>query len=349
MPLKLSRSISFASRLQSLRKSDLVAVEGRNEIRAAVTDWERQFSSGAERKTGFSGTVWWHAIVGTWAHFTTLSNRQHYWVLFGRSSNRFRDTKAVEINPPIQGKNTNVQGVIATDSAGRRWILHNGRLHPKGARVTEAMFDAIYNGRRATVQFSDGDSAEYHPVACLDSTANELQHDISEFVGACQIIRTYYTQGAAAAALEKQIEEAEQGRPESDEPYTRGPQDAQVIERRHGKVWNALSAHLAQMSIAHNNNRVGRWGPDLVTHGAPTILFEIKCDIQAPDIQRGLGQLLLYERMLKRPYRKVLLVPKELPPNIMLHLTALKINVSVYRNNRGAITFPSLQKAFLIS
>jgi hypothetical protein len=254
----------------------------------------------------------------------------------------------VEINPPIQGKR-NVQGVIATDSAGRRWILHGGRLHPKGARVTEKLFDAIYDGQRTTVHFSDGDSSEYHPVACLDSKAHDLQYDISEFVGACQIIRTYYTQGAAAAALEKQVEEAERGHPESDEPYTRGPQDAQLIERRHGKIWKALSAHLERMSIGHNNSRVGRWGPDLVTNEAPNILFEIKCDIQASDIQRGLGQLLLYERMLKKPCRKVLLVPEKPHSDIMPYLAALEIEVSVYKGNGGVITFPGLRKRFLIS
>src|SRR6202041_3180716 len=98
----------------------------------------------------------------------------------------FRDTMIVEINPPIEGKR-NVQGVIATDSTGRRWILHGGRLHPKGVRVTEKMFDEVYDGQRAIVRFSDGDSSEYHPVACLDGKANDLQYDISEFVGACQI------------------------------------------------------------------------------------------------------------------------------------------------------------------
>lgn len=345
MTLKLSRSIPFASRLRSIGKRDLVAVENLNEIKAAVTVWENKFKAGAEPKKGFSGTVWWHPTIGTWGHFTT-SDQPHYWIPFGRSANRFRETMIVEINPPIEGKR-HVQGVVATDSEGRRWILHYGRLHPKGARVKEEMFDAVYDGQRTTVRFSDGDTREYHPVACLDGKASDLQYDISEFVGACQIIRTYYTQGVAAAALEKQVEEAERGRPESDEPYTRGAQDAQVIERKHGKVWKALSAYLKRLSIQHNNDRVGRWGPDLVTLEAPHILFEIKCDIQASDIQRGLGQLLLYERMLEKPYRKVLLVPEKPNPDIVPHLTALEVEVSVYKENKGSITFPGLQKRFL--
>jgi hypothetical protein len=154
--------------------------------------------------------------------------------------------------------------------------------------------------------------------------------------------------GAAAAALEKQVEEAERSHPESDQPYTRGPQDSKLIERRHGKIWKALSAYLERMSIGHNNNRVGRWGPDLVTNEAPNILFEIKCDIQAADMQRGLGQLLLYERMLKKPYRKVLLVP-ERPTDIMPYLAALEIEVSIYERKGRAITFPDIRKRFLIS
>jgi hypothetical protein len=103
------------------------------------------------------------------------------------------------------------------------------------------------------------------------------------------------------------------------------------------------------MSIGHNNSRVGRWGPDLVTNEAPNILFEIKCDIQASDIQRGLGQLLLYERMLKKPCRKVLLVPEKPHSDIMPYLAALEIEVSVYKGNGGVITFPGLRKRFLIS
>ncbi|MDA9492369.1 hypothetical protein XI08_25595 [Bradyrhizobium sp. CCBAU 11361] len=178
----------------------------------------------------------------------------------------------------------------------------------------------------------------------MDSKANELQHDIAEFVGACQIIRTYYTQGLAAARLEKRVEEAERGSPESDQPYTRGPQDPKVIERKHGKIWKALSAHLKRMSIEHNNSRVGRWGPDLVTHEAPEILFEIKCDTQASDIQRGLGQLLLYEQMLQKRHRKVLLVPEKPRSDITRHLTDLGIEVLDYKEDKGAITFPGLRR-----
>lgn len=346
MSLKLNRSSSFASRLRSLGRRELVAVESSSEIRAAVTDWENKFRLGAEKRVGFSGSVWLHPAIGTWAHFTRLSNGLHYWIPFGRSKSRFRETMIVEINPPIEGKR-HVQGVIAVDSDNRRWVLHGGRLHPRGARVTEEMFDAVYDGQRVTVLFSDDDRLEYHPVACLDGSVSELQSDISEFVGACQIIRTYYTQGPAAAALEKHVEEAERGHPESDEPYMRGPQDAQVIERKHGKIWKALSSHLKRMSIEHNNNRVGRWGPDLVTLEAPHMLFEIKCDIQASDIQRGLGQLLLYESMLEKPHRKVLLLPENPQSDIMPHLTALNVEVSVYKAKGDAITFPSLQKRFL--
>lgn len=346
MTLKLNRSSHFTSRLRLIGKKDLVAVEGLNEIRAAVTVWENKFKSDAEPKKGFSGTVWWHSAIGTWGHFTTLPNKSNYWIPFGRSSNRFRETMIVEINPPIKGRR-HVLGVVATDSADRLWILHRGRLHPKDVRVTEKMFDAVYDGQRATVRFSDGASREYHPVTCLDGNASDLQSDLSEFVGACQIIRTYYTQGEVAAALEKQVEEAERGNPESDQPYTRSAQDAQVIERRHGKVWKSLSAHLERMSIEHSNSRVGRWGPDLVTLEAPNVLFEIKCDIQASDIQRGLGQLLLYESMLNKPYRKVLLVPERPNSDIIQHLAALKIEVSVYKANGGVIIFPGLQKRFL--
>jgi hypothetical protein len=319
------------------------ALESSGEIKTALGEWKSKFSSGAEKRQGYGGTVYWLTTVGTWGHFGLSAGKQsgvrHYWVPFGRTREPLKDNMIVEINPPLHGIPRGIQGVIATDNLGNRWVLHGGRLHPKTVRITEGHFDALYKRPRVSVRFSDGSSRDYHPVAKIDGSALDLQRAMANFVGECHRIRTYYTRGADEADLDDRIDVAERSFPESLKPYVRGRQKEKIIERKHAKIWKALTAYLDGKGVGHTNEKVGRWGPDLRTRVAPHILFEIKSDMEASDLQRGLGQLLLYEAMLKRKHTKILLLPEQPPPAIAEPIAKMGVQIVTFRNRTGKISF----------
>lgn len=74
------------------------------------------------------------------------------------------------------------QGVLAKDDRGHRWLLHQGRLHPRGMRITEDKFDAVVTARRVKVRCADGTVAGCHPVTDLDQPADQEQSDVAAFI-----------------------------------------------------------------------------------------------------------------------------------------------------------------------
>lgn len=79
--------------------------------------------------------------------------------------------------------------------------------------------------------------------------------------------------------------------------------------RLHGNIWKALADALKALKFPHANERVGQYGPDLYTIEAPHLLFEIKSQARPKDLFEGVGQLSIYERLLGKTYRKILVVP----------------------------------------
>ena len=313
------------------------ALESQSEIRDAIKLWQRKFSIGAEQITKAS---WWNTRIATSGTFKVAdAAHQRNWIAFGRTRNQ--NSKIVEINPPVRGIPRGVQGLIAKTDSGSWWILHNGRLHPKQKRITEEFFDKVYPGERVEVHFSDAVTRRYHPVANIDQPAGKLQDALATFVGQCNRVRVYHTDGVEEAKLEKRVEDAEGSYPESTTPYILSRQVQKVIDRKHGKLWNELVAFLDENNIPHTNSRVGRWGPDLRTKISPRTLFEVKTSTQASDIQRGLGQLILYEKLLKRPHKKVLLLPKRPSPQISKYLGELNIRIVIFKSSNRGITFPA--------
>ncbi|WP_369720154.1 hypothetical protein AB8Z38_23500 [Bradyrhizobium sp. LLZ17] len=216
----------------------------------------------------------------------------------------------VEINPPHGARIKAMQGVIATAPDGSRWILHGGRMSILRAHISEDQFDRSSSMKRVDVRFSDGSIAKYLPVANIDTSFRMLQDQMWAFVAECRRVRVHYSLGAAAAKQDQAVLNAEKSFPEPVGSYHVGPQAARKVKRQHGPVWHALVALLDGLNVRHSNSRVGRWGPDLRTIGNTPILFEIKVTPDASDIQRGIGQLFLYEKLLGRSHRKILVLPR---------------------------------------
>src|SRR5204863_429670 len=80
-------------------------------------------------------------------------------------------------------------------------------------------------------------------------------------------------------------------------------------------------------------------GPDLRTRRDPRVLFEIKSELEASDLQRGLGQLLLYEAMLEMKHSKVLVLPNEPPGEVEKPLSKMGIQIVKFSRAGGKIKF----------
>jgi hypothetical protein len=245
----------------------------------------------------------------------------------------------VEINPPKSGVNTNVQGVVARAEDGARWILHQGRLHASWMQISEDMFDKVSTNKRAKVQFSTGETAEYHYVANIEVTAEEMQRQICAFVNECAIVRQHYVLGSESAADERRVLQAEALIPELMGTYVVGAQAGKTVTRWHGGIWHALTGALSRHRVKYSNGRVGLYGPDLRTFGRMPILFEIKSGIRAADLQTAVGQLLLYEKLIGRKFRKVIVVRDDVPTRLNEPIHQLGIEMLQYSQRGRSIHF----------
>ena len=320
----------------------LEAIEVPAAIHASMDQFERKFSAGGRPIAGLGHGAIWQDRFGIWGHFSESGHRtppDKYWNVFGQQPMRLRQNMLVEINPPGSGKNLNRQGVLARDDRGHRWLLHQGRLHPRGMRITEDKFDAVAAASRVKVRYADGTVAACHPVTDIDKPADQVQHDVAAFVDLCARVRVHYQLGAVAREMLERISVAEaSSSPERQGAYSLPPLPARTAERRHADIWHALAKELNSLDIKHANSRFGRYGPDLFAQspGAP-LLFEIKADATASDIQRALGQLQLYEHLGGKACRKIMVLPEAPNAPIARALSALGIELLLFTRQGNAV------------
>lgn len=292
------------------------AIEKKAEVSATLKAWRHAFEDGAEViGTMGSQPVSWHERLEIWGLFGQTQGKKHTgrsWNAFGQRPQAFRSNIIVEINQPPHGIDTNLQAIFALDGQGRRWLLHQGRMSVAGSRVTEANFIAATGLKPSTVRFSDGSSSEYHKVADLQAAPAVVQESIAAFVARCGQARLVKTAGKQIVDGATAIAKWEHGlSPEQTGDYEVAPRGSTVARRIHGEVWRALAAEMKRRSVPHSNDRVGRHGPDMFTYGnGPKVLFEIKTGHGAQDIFTAVGQLQIYERLLKSSYRRMLVLPR---------------------------------------
>src|SRR5260370_25716778 len=142
------------------------AIEGQGEVRRAVENWHEKFAKGAEEIKGLGGRPLWHPRLAMWGYFGKSKREDgsdRYWNPFGVSLDRLRQNMVVEINPPANGRDKMMQGVLARADDGFRWVLHKGQMSIPGAHISEVQFDAPATGKRTPVTFSAGALIYCHP------------------------------------------------------------------------------------------------------------------------------------------------------------------------------------------
>ena len=319
------------------------ALEKRGEVSAMLAAWKRAFADGAEVIGTMGGRdVLWHEAFGIWGMFGTTRGKEDTvrpWNAFGQKPHNLRSNIIVEINMPPRGTDQNLQAVFATDSKGRRWLLHQGRMSVAGARVTEADFIAATGLKPNRVTFSDGTTGAYHKIANLSASAVIMQEQIAAFIAHCARARLVKLAKGSAIADLTQVEAWERGlSPESVGAFAFAPRAGGTGRRIHGEIWRALAAELERRNTPHSNDRVSQYGPDLFTFGSGRkVLFEIKSRCGAHDIFEGVGQLNIYDRLLGGGYRKVLVVPEGMGKALRGPLADLAIATVEFCRDGGRI------------
>lgn len=340
----------------------LKAIEAQSGIASATSRWLRSFKEGAVAIGTLSGRdVWWHESLGIWGSFRLQGdNSTHQWNGFGQVPNSFRKNLVVEINPPYRGKNTNVQGVVATDSNQKSWILHQGRMSIPKRRITQLDFAQSTALKPDLVRFSDGSLRPYYRVACLDSPAAQVQADMAYFLAECAKARFAGSQivnkdsVASILAAIAAAQDWEHGfNPEATGDYEIPATESRRGGRFHATVANALSMELKRRGVLHSNDRFAQFGPDLFTGGERTLLFEIKTDCAPPYIYEGIGQLSIYNWILckhfgKERFRQVLVIPNNLQPMLAPPLADLSIDLLTFERSGKSVIFNKQQLDLLL-
>ena len=325
----------------SMPASPLSAIEEQRYVRRSVRDLHKKFARHSRQISGLKDTTYWHHSLGLWGHFRVWKRKDksdRYWNAFGTVPHLLQKNIIVEINPPPKARYRNMQGVLARTNRGTRWLFHKGRMSIPGRTISEADFAAVTNLSSCTITYSDQKSIECYPVANIDAAPKTIQKQIASFVRECQRIRLHYQFGPRVSERERKILEAEASSPELTDPYNVGPRGAQKIQRRHGKVWHALTVAVSSLGREHTNQRVGGWGPDLVTCDDKTpVLFEIKVSITAADLQTAVGQLFLYEQLLDDHFRKVLVIPEQLSQPLASAVQNLDLEVLTFQVKSSAV------------
>lgn len=220
----------------------------------------------------------------------------------------------VQLNMPAQYGNENPLSGVARDAAGRLHLVRQGVLH-KNAQSERV--DAEFAARtglvpvRLTIGGREG-KRSWFIVTPLELPSREICRNIAAFVERCSVAR-----GADVAAEALQDDERladlfgepEQGGETSGQPRM----DFNRRRRLQGEVWLALQKLLKADGRDLRKPRHAR-GYEVdgeIEVGGDRLLLEIKTGTSASEVYGGVGQLLLYPKLLPRlaGHRRILLLP----------------------------------------
>lgn len=272
------------------------------QIREAFSIWRNAMEQHGRRR----GSIWW------------LPEGKMYFRIKGSDFKLGLDPTGenwtVELNEPGQGTENPLSG-LARNSAGRPYLLRQGILH-KNAQSPRIENDEF--GDRTGLKSADvtrsGEPARrsWFIVTALDIPAEEICQNTAAFVDRCGLARD-----RNAAVLAKHDDERLTelfGKPEQGGQVTGHP-TINLNQRRRiqGEVWQKLNALLvADGRCLDKPKHARRYEVDgEIETPTERLLLEIKTDTTAADIYTGIGQLVVYPKLLPRlsGHRRILLLP----------------------------------------
>jgi hypothetical protein len=319
------------------------AIETEIRVAKAMDRWVNVFKRHSQQPSQHLSNVHWVEVTGVWIKSSgALNHRGVYWNGLGiQTDTKSLQNEIVQVNPPVSGSPPgNCQGVVAQDSSGSVWILHRGRMNVAQQRVL--LSDYSMDAARLSVvpvlvSYKDGLELECFPVAKLGDPDLAVLAATRRFVEFCRIARTVALEGEEAAEIQRKTS----GFEEPSGTYTIPAREEIVAERIHAEVFAALKKELKDRDIPHTNEKISLLGPDLyTTDKVEPMLFEIKTGNAADDVLKAVGQLVVYEQLLKDARRKVVVLPSDVRSDYKELLGRLDIEIVCYdRAKKGEISF----------
>lgn len=243
---------------------------------------------------------------------------------------------SVEINAPRAAADPNGLVSVATDTGGCRFVLRQGRLRPNSdsdGEVEGAKFRTLSGLEPAVVTGAVSKIArDWYVVADIDGGAEEIRRQTGEFVHACARARLLSKGLVLPLPAPPTLASDEKGG-----VFVKPAKDAtpeKEILRLQGEVWLALRRIVegVGLDLVKLRHEAGYEVDGIIVGGPSRILVEIKTSASAEDIYEGVGQLVLYSRMLDlSDHRRILLLPEKPSTTLVSAVEAEGLMISTYK------------------
>jgi hypothetical protein len=273
-----------------------------SQIREAFSVWRNAMEQHGRRR----GSIWW--LPAGRVYFRIKEND------FKLGLDPTSDNWTVELNEPGQGTENPLAG-LARNSIGRRYLLRQGILHKnaQSSRIESSEFEDRTGLKPAAVTInSKPTTRSWFIVTALDIPEAEICQNTAAFVDRCGLARN----PDAADRAKQDNERLAQlfGKPEQGGRIVGHPTINPNERRRiQGEVWQKLQALLVADGRCLDKPKHARGyevdGEIKTPNGR--LLLEIKSDNTAADVYTGIGQLIVYPKLLPElsNHRRILLLP----------------------------------------
>ena len=279
--------------------------------------------------------VWWSEELGLW-FYPSKGEENRYWNAFGTDRPRSDASLSItcEINFAKEGIDRRIGGAFATDSRGRIFVVHRGKLGGSRKGVGKALFEKRYRG--VWMEMDDGgEEASVAVVGVLPSP--RFARQVAQFVGKIEKIKDMAAPSAQTEIGFDDLRLREE---------LLGTRRCELFrdtagECDHGLVVKDLAAALKIIGCKFGNDGLR----DLLAldpRGEVTI-FQIKTDNLYKSIQEGATRLLVNSLRATRPPRLLLVLPAAPDTGKEERLRRLNIDVLTYRWEGNHAVFPGLE------
>lgn len=242
---------------------------------------------------------------------------------------------SVEINAPGTAADPNGLVSVATNEQGRRFVLRQGRLRPNpdsDGEVEGARFRALSGLEPVTVEgVASRIPRDWYVVADIDGTAEEIRRQTGIFVHACARARLMSKGVVLPLPAPPTLASDEKGGVFLKQATNALPE--KEILRLQGEVWLALHRIVDRSGrqLVKLRHDAGYEVDGIILAEPSNILIEIKTRASAADIYEGVGQLVLYSRMLGlSDHRRILLLPRKPSATLVKAVEAEGLMISTY-------------------
>lgn len=291
-------------------EAPLVMLDDLTSVDAALGVWRDTLRSASR---SINGALRWLDVEGFGFRFDASARRK------GAIDVRIgvRETGApwsVEINSPRIAADANGHSTIALDQLGRRFLIRQGRLQAnpdsdgdiKGEQFRElsGLTPIEVLGERTPQK------REWFVVADLDGSPAEIRSQTARFIHACAMARARSLGMSVPASAPPLEVSGERGGSYLVPALPSRPE--RLAQRIHGDVWQALFRALETRGVRllKLRHEQGYEVDGIIQASTGPILIEIKSKGGAADVYEGVGQLILYSKMMNlADCRRVLLMP----------------------------------------